>query len=70
MITRFEVLSWTPIAKGQMPQTEGDYLVAWSDGSVESYPISKSDIDSAKVASEDMFGQYWTEHPLHPDESG
>lgn len=70
MITRFEVFNWTPIAKGQMPKIEGDYLVAWSDGSVESYPISKSDIDSAKVVSQDMTGQYWTEHPLHPDESG
>lgn len=60
-------IEWYPVAFGDMPADEGTYLVAFSDGSVESYPMDCRDIDTGQIRSGNTFGQFWAYSPPHPD---
>lgn len=60
-------LRWHPVAPGEMPPESGTVLVAFSDGSVESYPISDEDIDLGVIRCGHEVGQYWAYSIPHPD---
>jgi len=60
-------IDWYPIAFGEMPSEEGTYLVAWDDGSVESYPMDDRDINDGEIRSGNAKGLYWAEPIPHPD---
>lgn len=60
-------IEWHPIQFGDMPDNEGTYLVAWSDGTVESYPFSPSELQDGEVKSGRTRGVYWAEPISHPD---
>lgn len=61
-------IDWNPIAFGEMPEEEGTYLVAWSDGTVESYPMDSRDINDGEVRSGQAKGVYWAHNIEHPDQ--
>lgn len=42
-------IAWHPVEVGSMPKSEGDYLVAFDDGAVETYPMSHQDIKRGEV---------------------
>jgi hypothetical protein len=50
-----------------MPSEADTVLVAFSDGSVESYPISDEDIDVGVIRCGREVGQYWAYSIPHPD---
>lgn len=60
-------INWNPIAFGEMPGDEGTYLVAWDDGTVESYPMDRCDIQNGEVRSGSIKGIYWAESIRHPE---
>jgi hypothetical protein len=61
------VLDWRPVTYGEMPDVEGTYLVAFSDGTVESWPMSMQEINAGEVRTSLITGMYWA-HPIpHPD---
>ena len=62
------IIQWYPIAYGEMPSEEGTYLVAWDDGSVESYPMDSKDINDGSIKSGNIHGIYWADNINHPDE--
>jgi hypothetical protein len=59
-------IKWHPITFGTMPEEEGTYLVAWSDGTVESYPMDHRDITDGEIKSGGVVGVYWAEGIPHP----
>jgi len=59
-------IKWHPIDFGTMPEEEGTYLVAWSDGTVESYPMDSRDITDGEIRSGSIVGVYWAEGIPHP----
>lgn len=59
-------IKWHPITFGTMPEEEGTYLVAWSDGTVESYPMDHRDITDGEIKSGGIVGVYWAEGIPHP----
>lgn len=61
-------VEWYPIQFGEMPGEEGTYLVAWDDGSVESYPMDHQDIQDGEIRSGNIKGVYWARPIPHPDE--
>jgi len=50
-----------------MPSEADTVLVAFSDGSVESYPISDEDISLGVIRCGHEVGQYWAYSIPHPD---
>ena len=60
-------IKWHPIEPGEMPSEAGTVLVAFSDGSVESYPISDEDISLGVIRCGHEVGQYWAYSIPHPD---
>lgn len=60
-------IQWYPIEFGEMPDDEGTFLVAWSDGTVESYPMDSHDIATGEIKSGTAKGIYWAESIQHPD---
>lgn len=60
-------IKWNPIGFGTMPDEEGTYLIAWSDGTVESYPMDHRDITDGEVRSGNAVGIYWANSIPHPD---
>jgi hypothetical protein len=60
-------IEWYPVAFGEMPSEAGTYLVAFSDGSVESYPMDDRDINDGEIRCGNTTGQYWAHSPPHPD---
>lgn len=60
-------IKWNPIEFGSMPEEEGTYLIAWNDGTVESYPMDHKDITDGEIKSGSVFGVYWAEGIPHPD---
>jgi hypothetical protein len=50
-----------------MPEEEGTYLVAFSDGTVESYPMDSDDIVTGTIRAGAAKGLYWAESIPHPD---
>lgn len=62
-------IHWYPVAYGEMPEAEGTYLVAFSDGSVESYPMGTKDIKDGEIHCGGALGEWWTDGIPHPDRS-
>ena len=60
-------IKWHPVEPGEMPAEADTVLVAFSDGSVESYPISDEDIDLGVIRCGHEVGQYWAYSIPHPD---
>lgn len=60
-------IEWYKIEFGEMPDEEGTYLVAWDDGTVESYPMDERDINDGEVRSGSVKGLYWAKSIPHPD---
>lgn len=61
-------VEWYPIEFGEMPSEQGTYLVAWDDGTVESYPMDERDINDGEVRAGSVKGLYWAESIPHPDQ--
>jgi hypothetical protein len=61
------VIHWNRIAAGDMPDEQGTYLVAFSDGTVESYPMDSDDIVTGSIRAGAAKGLYWAESIPHPD---
>ena len=53
------IIDWYEIEHGNMPSEEGTCLVAWDDGTVESYPLESKDIDTGRIRSGQIKGLYW-----------
>ena len=49
-----------PSVQGRMPRHEGNYLVAFDDGAVETY-MSDQDIKRGEVRDGQTHGLYWAE---------
>ena len=60
-------INWHPIEFGEMPE-HGTYLVAWDDGTVESYPFDDRDIQDGEIRSGSTKGLYWADPLPHPHE--
>lgn len=60
-------ITWTPVAFGQMPREAGTYLVAFTDGTVESYPMDDKDIGDGEIRAGAEKGLYWAHSIPHPD---
>lgn len=60
-------IRWRPITFGEMPREAGTYLVAFSDGTVESYPMDDSDIGDGEIRAGAEKGLYWAHSIPHPD---
>lgn len=60
-------IKWYSISVGETPSEQGTYLVAWDDGTVESYPFDSRDIQDGQVKSGRSRGVYWAEPIPHPD---
>ena len=59
-------IQWYPVAYGEMPAAEGTYLVAFSDGAVESYPMDLKDILDGEIHCGSALGEWWAESIPHP----
>ena len=55
-------IEWHDVAL--MPQDEGTYLVAFDDGSVETYPIGSDNIQSGIIQDGYTRGVLWA-HPIY-----
>jgi len=62
-------IQWYPVAYGEMPDVEGTYLVAFSDGTVESYPMDHKDIQDGEIHCGSAVGEWWAEGLPHPERS-
>jgi len=60
-------ICWYPVSVGDMPDCEGTYLVAFDDGSVESYPMDQDELISGSIRAGRTSGVYWAESIPHPD---
>jgi hypothetical protein len=60
-------IRWNRVTFGEMPREAGTYLVAFSDGTVESYPMDDSDIGDGEIRAGAEKGQYWAYSIPHPD---
>ena len=54
-------IEWHPVAVGSMPKQEGNYLVAFNDGAVETFPMSDQDIKRGEVKDGQTHGLLWAE---------
>ncbi len=61
-------IEWFPVDFGDMPSSPGTYLVAFSDGTVESYPMDENDITSGVIHAGHSTGLYWAMSIPHPTE--
>jgi hypothetical protein len=61
-------LLWSPVALGEMPHEPGLYLVAFSDGTVETYPMEPGEINTGVIRSGNLKGEYWALNIGHPDD--
>ena len=59
-VTQKVTIYWQTLDK--MPKTEGTYLVAFSDGTVETYPVSERDIKSGVIRDGYVSGIYWADN--------
>lgn len=63
-LTQQVVIQWWSVET--MPKEEGTYLVAFSDGSVETYPISERDIQTGVIQDGYTRGLFWAENITGP----
>jgi hypothetical protein len=61
------VLEWKAITPGEMPEDEGTYLVAFSDGTVESFPMDTDDLLTGQIRAGAAKGEYWANPIPHPN---
>lgn len=61
------VLEWKAITPGEMPEDEGTYLVAFSDGTVESFPMDRDDLLTGQIRAGAAKGEYWANPIPHPN---
>ena len=61
------VLEWKAIMPGEMPEDEGTYLVAFSDGTVESFPMDTDDLLTGQIRAGAAKGEYWANPIPHPN---
>ena len=61
------VLEWEAIMPGEMPEDEGTYLVAFSDGTVESFPMDTDDLLTGQIRAGAARGEYWANPIPHPN---
>ena len=54
-------IEWHPVAVGSMPKQEGNYIVAFNDGAVETFPMSDQDIKRGEVRDGKSHGLLWAE---------
>lgn len=59
-------MEWTEVESAGMPEEEGWYLCAFSDGSVESFYIADDDIAEGGWSSMNISLTHWTANPAHP----
>jgi hypothetical protein len=50
-----------------MPEDEGTYLVAFSDGTVESFPMDRDDLLTGQIRAGAAKGEYWANPIPHPN---
>lgn len=60
-------IQWYQIDIGNMPDDEGTYLVAFSDGTVESFPMDEHDLSDGQIRAGKEIGLYWAYPIPHPD---
>ena len=61
-------LEWHAIKIGNMPREEKTILVAFDDMTVESWPLTVSDIMDGEIRAGHSMGLYWADSIPHPDE--
>lgn len=61
------VIEWRPIEIGGMPDDEGTYLVAFTDGTVESFPMDQDDLAHGQIQAGAARGIYWAMPIPHPN---
>lgn len=61
-------LEWHAIKRGNMPREEKTILVAFDDMTVESWPLTVSDIMDGEIRAGHSMGLYWADSIPHPDE--
>lgn len=61
------VINWKAICTGGMPEKEGTYLVAFSDGTVESFPMDTDDLVAGQIRAGAARGEYWANPIPHPN---
>lgn len=61
-------IEWHPIEMGNMPQEEKTVLVAFDDMTVESWPLTATDIMDGEIRAGHSMGLYWADSIPHPDE--
>ena len=66
-MSQIAVLDWKAITTGEMPTEEGTYLVAFSDGTVESFPMDTDDLVSGQIRAGTARGEYWANPIPHPN---
>ena len=60
-------IHWKPVDINEMPSDEGTYLVAFDDGTVESYPMSQGDLICGEIRAGGARGIYGAESPPYPN---
>ena len=61
-------IQWYPVQPGNMPKNERTVLVAFDDMTVESWPLTFSDIMDGEIRAGHSMGLYWADSIPHPDE--
>jgi len=61
-------IEWRVIEQGNMPAEEKTVLVAFDDMTVESWPLTASDIMDGEIRAGHSMGLYWADSIPHPDE--
>lgn len=61
-------IQWNPVRPGNMPKNERTVLVAFDDMTVESWPLTFSDIMDGEIRAGHSTGLYWADSIPHPDE--
>ena len=61
-------IQWYPVQPGNMPKNERTVLVAFDDMTVESWPLTFSDIMDGEIRAGHSMGLYWADSIPHPEE--
>ena len=61
------VIEWKNIEPGAMPKDAGTFLVAFDDGTVESYPMDSQDLKAGQIRAGAACGTYWANPIPHPN---
>ena len=57
--------------KDELPEESGEYLCAWSDGSIETFSFDVDDAEFATISglSKNWRVTHWMPLPAHPNET-